>query len=66
MDLEILEREKNTAQEKVFFKDREIIGLRKEKFEKEQEIEKLTRKGKQPKRNSGQKQQHNNVSKTVI
>ena len=48
-----MEREKLNLQEQVYHADRELISEQKKKFETEQEIERYTRKGKQPQRNSG-------------
>jgi hypothetical protein len=60
-----LEREKLNLQEQVYHADRELISEQKKKFETEQEIERYTRKGKQPQRNSGQRK-NGVTNKSVI
>ena len=53
-------------QDQVYAKDHEMIQETKRKFETEQEIEKYTRKGKQPQRNSGQRKNGAATHKSVV
>ena len=66
IQIEELERERISMQDQVYAKDHEMIQETKRKFETEQEIEKYTRKGKQPQRNSGQRKNGAATHKSVV